>query len=104
MGMSLPLLFNFLKDQRLHFSKVVGRIYAINTFASTLGVAIGGYLLFYFFRTDEIFKLNLLLIGLTIPLVGTYLLNKKALKVFSYLMSIVALIILFKRNVIFKTS
>ncbi len=70
MGMNLPLLFNYLKSQRAHFSHTVGKIYSVNTLASTLGASIGGYLLFYFFRFEEVFQLNLILMAATIPLVA----------------------------------
>lgn len=70
MGMNLPLLFNYLKSHRAHFSATVGRIYSMNTLASTLGAAIGGYLLFFYFRFEEVFQINLILMAATIPLVA----------------------------------
>lgn len=69
MGMNLPLLFNYLRSRSQHLSHTAGRLYAINTLGSVLGSMLGGYYLFLFFRWGEVFKINMLLVGVTLLMI-----------------------------------
>lgn len=93
MGMNLPLLFNFLKSNSSHYSTTIGRIYSVNAFASTLGAAVGGYLLFLILDTEEIFSLNLILIASTLPIVAFLTLKENWLRVMSLLICALAIAI-----------
>ena len=66
MGMNIPLLFHFLKSSRQDMSTVVGRIYSVNTLGSAFGATLGGYAVFYYLDGPQTFKLNLILIAITI--------------------------------------
>ena len=90
MGMNLPLLFNYLKSASTHYSSTVGRIYSLNTLASTLGASIGGYLLFYYFRFEEVFQINLILIAISIPLVAYLTAQENWMRVSSLGLSVIA--------------
>jgi len=69
MGMNLPLIFNYLRSRGLFLSQTVGRIYAVNTMGSVLGSLVGGYLLFFVLNWDGVYRFNLILIALTLPLI-----------------------------------
>ena len=69
LGMNLPLLFHFLKNQKTHLSRTVGSIYALNSLGSALGALVGGYFLFYWFSMAEVYKINLIAMLLAMPLV-----------------------------------
>jgi len=68
MGMNLPLLFNYLRSRRQYLSEVVGQIYAINSVGSALGAVIGGYWLFHYLDSDGVFRVGLVAVVLTLPL------------------------------------
>ncbi|MCA1779762.1 MAG: hypothetical protein LC637_10355 [Xanthomonadaceae bacterium] len=70
MGMNLPLIFNYLRSRGLFLSQTVGRIYAVNTLGSVLGSLVGGYLLFFVFNWDGVYRFNLILIALTLPFIA----------------------------------
>ena len=67
MGATLPLIFSLLNDNR-HKAETVGWVYGLNTFGTVLGAYIGGYVLFYNFDLNQIFKICFLLSTLTVIL------------------------------------
>jgi len=56
-GLTLPLCFHLLKDDRRTLGHRTGLLYGANTAGSVLGALGGGYLLFYVADIDDIFKL-----------------------------------------------
>ncbi|MBX7232551.1 MAG: hypothetical protein K1X29_10745, partial [Bdellovibrionales bacterium] len=65
MGMNLPLLFGYLRSDKEELSAIIGRLYAVNCLGSVFGASLGGYLLFMWWRTEQIFRFNLFLIALS---------------------------------------
>ena len=70
MGRLLPLSYMFLKKTEKNYGKVCGFLYFSNTLGTVFGAVVMGYLAFYVFDLDIIFKLNLyLFLLLTVVLV-----------------------------------
>ncbi len=65
-GLTLPLLFHFLKDDPRSLGERVGQLYAINTLGCVLGASLGGYWLYHWLNLDQILK-----ICVAIALLGT---------------------------------
>lgn len=60
-GATLPLLFHLAKEQKETLGERVGEIYAVNTLGCVAGAVFGGYLGFYFFDLEGLFRGALLL-------------------------------------------
>lgn len=65
-GLTLPLCFHFFKDRQDTLGVRVGQLYGCNILGSVTGALGGGYLLFYWWNIDEIFKFCLILALLTV--------------------------------------
>lgn len=68
MGMSVPLLFHYLKEKNQTLNVVVGRLYAVNCLGCVLGASVGGYLIFLLIDGPTLFKVLLSLIAVTLVL------------------------------------
>ena len=62
MGRLLPLSYMFLKKNEKDYGAVCGFLYFFNTLGSFFGALLVGYLAFYLFDLDVIFKINLYLL------------------------------------------
>jgi len=69
MGSTMPMLFNNVKSKMNHVGLDVGKIYGWNTMGCTLGALLGGFWLFYFFNLDQVIKICLGGIILTVILI-----------------------------------
>jgi len=56
MGRLLPLSYMFLKKTERNYGKICGQLYFFNTLGAIFGAVVLGYLAFYFFNLDIIFK------------------------------------------------
>ncbi|MCB0325019.1 MAG: fused MFS/spermidine synthase, partial [Bdellovibrionales bacterium] len=72
MGSTMPLLFGAVKNRFAELGDIVGRLYAVNTLGCVLGALIGGYLLLYHYDLDEVFRICLLLMALTVILAAPW--------------------------------
>ena len=94
MGRLLPLSYMFIKKNEKNYGKVCGFLYFSNTLGTVFGSIVMGYLAFYFFDLDLIFKINLyILLLLTMVLV---FIQKNRLNFI--LLSLIALVLLFQPN------
>ena len=94
MGRLLPLSYMFLQKTEKNYGKVCGFLYFSNTLGTVFGAVVMGYLAFYFFDLDTIFKINLYIFFLlTMALV---FIQKSKLNFF--ILSVVALGLLFQPN------
>lgn len=93
MGVSLPLLFNYIKTEKQHLSESVGKLYSINCLGSTLGAIFGGYAIFYFLDGNAVFKLNLILMAISLCLVIS-LAKKKQTAILTFTVCLLGIIIL----------
>ena len=59
MGRLLPLSYYFLKKGREDYGTLCGYLYFFNTLGTVFGAVVIGYLAFYFFDLDNLFKINL---------------------------------------------
>ena len=62
MGRLLPLSYALLKKTKDNYGAVCGYLYFFNTLGTVLGTIILGYLAFYIFNLDDLFKINLFLL------------------------------------------
>ncbi len=92
MGMNLPLLFNYIKSRQYAPSKTVGRLYSLNTLGSVIGSVLGGYYMLNHFDWDAAFKINIVLIALTIPLIAFLSATSKSIKASALTCTVVAVI------------
>ena len=60
MGRLLPLTYSLLKKTSKNYGAVCGLLYFFNTFGTVLGAVVIGYLAFYLFNLNVLFKINLL--------------------------------------------
>ncbi|MCY4512720.1 MAG: methyltransferase, partial [Bdellovibrionales bacterium] len=67
MGRLLPLSYYFLKKRKEDYGTLCGYLYFFNTLGTVFGAVVIGYLAFYFFDLDSLFKINL---GILILLFG----------------------------------
>ena len=56
-GAVLPLVFDHLRQQVGDLGALAGKLYSWNTVGSLLGALFGGYLLFFWFDLDQIFRI-----------------------------------------------
>ena len=61
MGRLLPLSYALLKKNKDNYGSICGYLYFFNTLGTVFGTLIIGYLAFYLFNLDELFKINLFL-------------------------------------------
>lgn len=59
MGRLLPLSYMFLKKTEKDYGKLCGYLYFFNTLGTVFGAVVVGYLAFYVFNLDQLFKINL---------------------------------------------
>ena len=59
MGRLAPLAYIFLKKSKGDYGKICGRLYFFNTLGTFFGAIVLGYLAFYLFDLDIIFKINI---------------------------------------------
>ena len=64
MGRLLPLSYAFLKKTKANYGKVCGQLYFFNTLGTVFGAIFIGYLAFYLFNLDILFKINLYILFL----------------------------------------
>lgn len=64
MGRLLPLSYMFLKKTERNYGKVCGQLYFFNTLGAVFGAVVLGYLAFYLFNLDIIFKTSLYILFL----------------------------------------
>ena len=62
MGRLLPLTYALLKKNTENYGSVCGYLYFFNTLGTVAGTLIIGYLAFYIFNLDQLFKINLFLL------------------------------------------
>ena len=62
MGRLLPLTYALLKKDKNNYGAVCGYLYFFNTLGTVCGTLIIGYLAFYIFNLDDLFKINLLVL------------------------------------------
>lgn len=62
MGRLLPLTYVLLKKNDKNYGVLCGYLYFLNTFGTVFGTLVIGYLAFYIFNLDELFKINILLL------------------------------------------
>ena len=79
MGRLLPLTYALLKKTEKNYGAVCGSLYFFNTLGTVFGTLIVGYLAFYIFDLDDLFKINGVL--LTALAVGAGLYEKRAVPV-----------------------
>lgn len=65
-GLTLPLCFHLLKDEEETLGFRVGQLYCWNTVGCVVGSLFGGYLLFNYLNLDQIFRVTVLAMVLTI--------------------------------------
>lgn len=66
MGRTLPLLFGVSQLREKDLGKDVGALYGVNTLGCVIGAVLGGYMLFFVLDLDQIFKLSMVSIGITV--------------------------------------
>ena len=59
MGRLLPLSYALLKKTKENYGSICGYLYFFNTLGTVFGTVIMGYLAFYIFNLDDLFKINL---------------------------------------------
>ena len=59
MGRLLPLAYALLKKTKENYGSVCGFLYFFNTLGTAFGTIVIGYLAFYIFDLDDLFKINL---------------------------------------------
>ena len=64
MGRILPLVYSLLKKTKSNYGKVCGSLYFFNTLGTVFGAVVIGYLAFYLFNLDILFKANIYLLFL----------------------------------------
>ena len=62
MGRLLPLSYALLKKTKDNYGAVCGNLYFFNTLGTVVGTLVIGYLAFYIFDLDDLFKINLFLL------------------------------------------
>ena len=71
MGRLLPLTYALLKKNEKNYGAICGYLYFFNTLGTVCGTLIIGYLAFYIFNLDDLFKINLMIL-LGLGLVVTF--------------------------------
>lgn len=56
MGMTLPLVFQQLKNKGTHLSETAGAMYSINAIGSAIGAILGGYVLFRWLSFSQVYN------------------------------------------------
>ena len=62
MGRLLPLTYVLLKKNNQNYGGLCGFLYFLNTLGTVVGTLVIGYLAFYIFDLDDLFKINLLVL------------------------------------------
>ena len=62
MGRLLPLTYALLNKNQQNYGRVCGLLYFFNTLGTVIGAVVGGYLAFYLFDLDWLFKINILIL------------------------------------------
>ena len=76
MGRLLPLAYSFLKKTKNNYGKVCGLLYFFNTLGTVFGAIVIGYLAFYLFNLDILFKTNIYILFLLVLTILIYIKNK----------------------------
>lgn len=71
MGRLLPLIYTLLKKNKDNYGLLCGYLYFFNTLGTVCGTLVIGYLAFYVFNLDTLFKINLALL-VFVSLVATF--------------------------------
>ena len=85
MGRLLPLSYTFLKKNKTNYGKVCGQLYFFNTLGAIFGAIVIGYLAFYLFNLDILFKTNLYILFLVTLSALIYIKNKTQIVILSAL-------------------
>lgn len=72
LGQLLPLAYGLIRKTKANYGAVCGRLYFCNTVGNMLGATLLGYLAFYFFNLDEVFKISLVLLTLLLLILAIY--------------------------------
>ena len=62
MGRLLPLSYGFLQKTKDNYGLICGYLYFFNTLGTVFGAVVIGYLAFYIFNLDSLFKINFILL------------------------------------------
>ena len=62
MGRLLPLSYALLRKTKDNYGAVCGHLYFFNTLGTVAGTIVIGYLAFYLFNLDDLFKINVILL------------------------------------------
>jgi len=92
MGRLLPLSYMFIKKTEKNYGKVCGFLYFSNTLGTVFGAVVTGYLAFYFFNLDLIFKINIYIL-LLITMAFVFILKNRLQFI---ILSFIALLLLFQ--------
>ena len=76
MGRLLPLAYSFLKKTKNNYGKICGLLYFFNTLGTVFGAIVIGYLAFYLFNLDILFKTNIYILFLLVLTILIYIQNK----------------------------
>lgn len=90
MGRLLPLSYTFLKKTKDNYGKVCGQLYFFNTLGTVFGAVFIGYLAFYLFNLDILFKMNIYILFLLTLAVLVY----TKVKIHFIILSVLGLILL----------
>ena len=71
-GRLLPLAYSFLKKEKQNQGKVCGFLYFSNTLGSIFGAILLGYVCFYFFDLDQLFKINIFILIALVWIIAFY--------------------------------
>ena len=85
MGRLLPLSYAFLKKNKGNYGKLCGQLYFSNTLGTVFGAIFIGYLAFYLFNLDILFKTNLYILFLLTLTILIYTKHKIQLTTLSVL-------------------
>ena len=85
MGRLLPLVYSFLKKTKNNYGTVCGYLYFFNTLGTVFGAIVIGYLAFYLFNLDILFKMNIYILFLLTLVILIYTKNKLDLFILSLL-------------------
>ena len=87
LGQLLPIVYAILKKNKENYGRICGYLYFFNTLGTVLGAIGLGYLAFYFFDLNSLFKINisiLIILTLVITFYEKYIRSLVVLLIFSF--------------------
>lgn len=97
LGRLLPFFYAFLNKNKSNYSYRCGQLYFLNTVGTFLGAVFFGYLLFYFFNLETIYKLLIFILFTTSFYFFKHLLKKNSILICS-LSLLLALVLPYPRK------